>query len=184
MEGRKYKRQIGNSGTESVKWLETEGWDRLWEKVANTVSKPDKRCGPVKSTRHGFHLIEVLISNQKGVGRNLRPGSQRLNWQPGSLHGTDLRPLHIWYNCVVSSSWETPNNVNSSCLWALLLAFGMLSLYCVALSSFNRRAGVQCYWNLICQGWLVSIKSGPFLNRNSRGMVGKRSGEGETAVKM
>lgn len=34
--------------------------------------------------------------------------AQRLNQQPGGLHGTDLGLLHVCYSCVAGSSYGIP----------------------------------------------------------------------------
>lgn len=51
--------------------------------------------------------------------------SQSLNCHPGSLHGSNLGPLHICYSCIVCCSYGTPNSGGRVSL--ILPALGNLS---------------------------------------------------------
>ena len=64
----------------------------------------------------------------------------------------------------------------------LLPAFGMLSSYCVALSSLNRRGGAKLYCNLIYHDWLTYIGGQPFSEEKERGIDGQRVG-GKTGMR-
>ena len=48
-------------------------------------------------------------------------GSQRLNHQPNSMHGTDLALLYICNRCAARFSCETPSNWSRGCLWLCCL---------------------------------------------------------------
>lgn len=61
--------------------------------------------------------------------------SQRLNWQPRSLHGTDLGDFHICYSRVAWSFCWIPNSGSRSCPWLFCVIWELLSFYWFALTS-------------------------------------------------
>lgn len=63
-------------------------------------------------------------------------GSQRLNGQKGSLHGTELGTLHICHSYAAWSTCGTPNSGNGCCLQLFLLVFGTLFLILGQLAQF------------------------------------------------
>ena len=51
--------------------------------------------------QEGIRTSQEIPQNQLTLAHR---GSQRLNHEPGSLHGTDLGPLHICNSCAAGSS--------------------------------------------------------------------------------
>lgn len=89
--------------------------------------------------------------NHKKTQRINQPGLtgiQRLDCQPGKLHGIDLGTLHIYCSCVTYSSCWNPilraRTVSDS-----ITALGILSFYWVACFSCSWKGGVLTYCNLM-----------------------------------
>jgi hypothetical protein len=62
-------------------------------------------------------------------------GSQRLEQQSGSLHGSDLGPLHTCYGCVAWCFSGTPNSGS----WVVSDSFACPFSHWVASSSLNMK---------------------------------------------
>lgn len=62
-------------------------------------------------------------------------GSQRLDWQPGTVYRSDLDTLYIFPDLVACWSRLTPNSGNGGCLWLFCVLLGPFSSYQVASSN-------------------------------------------------
>lgn len=67
--------------------------------------------------------------------------SHSLNWQPQSLHGTDLGALHICYSCIVWSSCGNPSCGILGCLWLFCKLLKSSSSYWVPLVILSTMEG-------------------------------------------
>ena len=90
--------------------------------------------------------------------------------QSGSLYGSDLGPLHIWYGCVAWTSCETPSSGSGRYLWVFHLFYRPFSSYWVASSSFHMRFYSLLHLVMAC---LVDITWRPafFQKGNQEGLV-------------
>jgi hypothetical protein len=61
----------------------------IWQNLGNPVEEGEEAMG-----------IKTTTKNVQNQLTWVHRGSQRGNYQPRSLHGTDLDPLHMYYSCV------------------------------------------------------------------------------------
>lgn len=98
--------------------------------------------------------------------------SQRLNWQPRSLHGTDLESLNICYSCITWSSFVSPFSWNRGCLCLFCWFLGHYSSYWFTLANLPATWSAMLWWHL----W----KAWKFLNRKRCGIdLGRSKGRVE-----
>lgn len=89
---------------------------------------------------------------------------QRLNCQPGNLHGIDLGPLHIYFSCVTYSSCWNPI-LRAGTVSDSVTGFWNSFLLLSACSSCEWKGGFFSYCNLISTGYLIDMRNLPFLKK-------------------
>ena len=127
---------------------------------------------------------------QGGQGHHNKPiewtslGSQRLNWQSGGLHGSDLGLLHMLLFCTLVFLWDS--QWKRECLWLFCLLLGPFSSYWVASFSLNMRRRVPSLtatWYTTC-GWYPweACLSESQMEGGGEGLAGEQGAETEASM--